>query len=63
MQALYVEKDLLNELLVSEFHDAMVLRQDADYHGKFSKEGAEVTISSAREFYKKAKSILSKNKK
>ena len=58
MQALYVEKELLDESLVTEFHDAMVLRQDADYHGKFSKEGAEVTIASAREFHKKAKSIL-----
>jgi uncharacterized protein (UPF0332 family) len=38
----------------------MVLRQDADYHSKFSKEGAEVTITSAREFLRKAKSFLSK---
>jgi uncharacterized protein (UPF0332 family) len=56
---LYVKGGLLDESLVSEFHDAMVLREDADYHGKFSKEGAEVTIASAREFLKKAKSILS----
>lgn len=47
----------------SEFHDAMVLREDADYHCKFSKEGAEVNIASAQEFLKKAKSILSKKQK
>lgn len=63
MQSLYVEKELLDETVVSEFHDAMVLREDADYHGKFSKAGAEVTIASAQTFLKNAKSILSKNKK
>jgi uncharacterized protein (UPF0332 family) len=63
MQTLYVEKGLLDETVISEFHDAMVLREDADYHGKFSKEGAEVNIASAQEFLKKAKSILSKSQK
>lgn len=58
LQALYVEKGLLEGSLISNFHDAMVLREDADYHGKFSKEGAEVTIESAKIFLKKAKSIL-----
>jgi len=62
LQALYVEKGLIGESLVSDFHDAMILREDADYHGKFSKEGAEVTIESAKIFLKKAKSILSRNK-
>jgi uncharacterized protein (UPF0332 family) len=63
MQTLYVEKGILDETVISEFHDAMVLREDADYHGKFSEEGAEVNISSAGEFLKKAKSILSKSQK
>jgi len=60
MQALYVKKGFLDESLVSEFHDAMVLREDADYHGKFSREGAEVSIGSAKQFLKKAKTLLSK---
>ena len=62
MQSLYVEKGLLDESIVSEFHDAMVLREDADYHGKFSKEGAEITLASAKTFLKKARSIVSPKK-
>ena len=62
MQSLYVEKGLMDESIVSEFHDAMVLREDADYHGEFSKEGAEITLESAENFLKKARSIVANNK-
>ena len=41
-----------------EFHDAMILCEDADYHGEFSKEGAESVIESAKQFIPKARSIL-----
>lgn len=59
LQSLFVEKGLLDESLTKDFHDAMVLREDADYHRKFSKKGAEVTIESAKLFLEQAKSILS----
>jgi len=36
----------------------MILREEADYNRKFSKEGASVTIESAKKFLKKTKSIL-----
>jgi len=58
LQSLFVDKGLLEENLVNAFHDAMVLREDADYHAEFSKEGAESTIESAKQFIQKAKSIL-----
>lgn len=60
MKNLYVKKGLLDETMVSEFHDAMVLREDADYHEKFSKEGAETNIKLAKTFFKKAKIIYRK---
>ncbi len=58
LQALFVDKGLLDESLAESFHDAMVLREDADYHGNFSKEGAEMTLASARAFLEKARLIL-----
>jgi len=58
LQALFVESGILEESLVREFHAAMVLREDADYHADFSREGAESTIESAEQFIKKAKELL-----
>jgi uncharacterized protein (UPF0332 family) len=48
----------LSEAITSEFHDAMILREDADYHGNFTKEGAEMVLKAAKEFLSTAKSIL-----
>lgn len=59
LQALFVEKGLIEEDLAEEFHAAMVLREGADYHGEFSKEGAETCVDSASRFLKKAESIIS----
>jgi uncharacterized protein (UPF0332 family) len=36
----------------------MVLREDADYHGNFTKEGAETVLKAAKEFLVTTKSIL-----
>lgn len=58
VQSLFVEQDMLEEKLVKDFHYAMVLREDADYHGNFSKDGAESCIESADKFLRKVKSIL-----
>mgnify|MGYP000156110139 CR=1 FL=1 len=56
--SLFVDSGLLDEALVKEFHDAMVLREDADYYGRFSREGAENVLKIAKEFLDKSKSIL-----
>ena len=61
LSSLFVDEGLLDEALIREFHDAMVLREDADYHGEFSKEGAETVLGVAEEFLNKAKSLI-KNK-
>lgn len=53
-----MDAGLLSEELTSEFHDAMVLREDADYHGNFTKEGAEAVLKAAKEFLTSAKLIL-----
>ena len=58
LQALFVDKGLLEDELVKDFHTAMVLRESADYHGQFSKEGAEYSIKSAAKFLQKAGTIL-----
>ncbi|OGL45930.1 MAG: hypothetical protein A2149_01235 [Candidatus Schekmanbacteria bacterium RBG_16_38_11] len=58
LQALFVDEGLLEEELTKDFHTAMVLREGADYHGEFSKEGAESSIESATKFLQKAEAIL-----
>lgn len=58
LQALFVKQGLLEEMIAKDFHTAMVLREGADYHGEFSKEGAESSIESAAKFLQKALAIL-----
>lgn len=58
LNSLFVDTGLLPEEITSEFHDAMVLREDADYHGNFTKEGAETVLKAAKEFLAVAKTIL-----
>lgn len=58
LQSLFVDKGLLEEKFAKDFHTAMLLREGADYHSEFSKEGAESSIKSAKEFLEKAKGIL-----
>ncbi len=58
LNSLFVDAGLLSGDLTSEFHDAMVLREDADYHGNFTKEGAKAVLKAAKEFITTAKSIL-----
>jgi len=61
LNSLFVDNGLLDEVLVKEFHDAMVLREDADYHGNFSQEGAESVLKSAEEFLNKTETLLKNN--
>jgi len=58
LNSLFVDAGLLSKEMTSEFHDAMVLREDADYHGNFTKEGAETVLKAAKEFLATAKTIL-----
>ena len=58
LQTLFVDKGLLDKTLLETFHDAMVLREEADYRGNFSKEGALSNIESAKSFLKTVELIL-----
>lgn len=58
IQALFGDVGLLEEKILKDFRDAMVLREDADYHGEFSKEGAASCLKSAERFFAIAKRIL-----
>lgn len=60
LQALFVDKGLIEEKLAKDFHTTMILRESADYHSEFSKEGAESSIGSATEFLQKVRAILPK---
>lgn len=60
MKALFVKARLLPEKLVREFHEAMVLREEADYHGEFSEAGARRSLEAAETFLKKSCSIVAK---
>ena len=50
LKSLFVKKGLLEQDLVNRLHNAMILREEADYHGEFSKEGAESALELADEF-------------
>ena len=58
LQSLFVEKGPLEAKLVRGFHNAMILREDADYHGDFSKEGAKLIMELAEEFIRVSERIL-----
>jgi len=58
LQALFVEKGLLKQKLVRGLHNAMILREDADYHGEFSEEGAKLALELAEDFIRISEEIL-----
>lgn len=58
LNSLFVKEGPLSEELALEFHDAMVLREDADYHGNFTEEGASSVLKAAKELLATTKSIL-----
>ncbi len=58
LDCFFVKDGLISESMASEFHDAMVLREDADYHGNFTIEGAISILKSAKEFLSVSRGIL-----
>jgi uncharacterized protein (UPF0332 family) len=58
LEALYVQKGFLDVSLVNSFKESMALRENADYIGVFSREGASLSISSAEEFLDAARTVL-----
>lgn len=58
IEALYVETGLLPPVLARALRNAMILREEADYHGQFSREGAEVSVQQAGDFLRTAGEIL-----
>jgi uncharacterized protein (UPF0332 family) len=60
LEALFVETGILEKRFATILKDGMSLREDADYGGEFSKEGASLSMSNAEEFINKAKELLVK---
>ena len=58
LKALFVDKGLIDEKMARDFHTSMVLREGADYHGEFSKEGAHSSLESATNFYRKVEEMV-----
>lgn len=61
IDALYVGTKELEPRLCRALLNAMLLREDADYHSEFSKDGAEAVLASADEFLAIARKILQKS--
>ena len=61
LQSLFVERGLLEVKLLRRLHNAMILREEADYHGEFSEEGAHEVITLAKEFISASERILKKS--
>lgn len=60
LEALYVESGKMTPKLARAFKNAMILREEADYHGDFSEEGAQIAMESAEEFLQVARKILNR---
>lgn len=58
IEALFVEQGLLEKRYARIISDSMSLREEADYSGDFSKEGASLSISNAEEFIRRSKELL-----
>jgi uncharacterized protein (UPF0332 family) len=58
LEALFVDKGLLAGRHVGILQETMALREDADYSGSFSKEGASTSISNTEEFFRVAKNLV-----
>ena len=58
VEALFVEAGILEKRYAHILKNSMSLREDADYGGEFSKDGASLSIKNAEEFIKKSKEIL-----
>ena len=58
LEALYVDTKLLPVKFSNAFRKAMSLREDADYSVEFSKEGANIVITSAGDFLEEVEKIV-----
>ncbi|MBI3617233.1 MAG: HEPN domain-containing protein [Candidatus Omnitrophica bacterium] len=62
LKEFFVQEKKLDPMLAEDFNNSMILREDADYRRKFSQEGSQAVIESAKEFLKATEEILSKEK-
>ena len=60
IEELYVKEGKISPDLARSFRNAMILREEADYHGEFSEEGAETALNSAAQLLKIGRQILEK---
>ncbi len=58
LESLFVESGLLGKRITSMLRNNMILREEADYGGSFSRENAQVGIANAWEFLEEAKELL-----
>lgn len=58
IEALFVEPGVLEKRYSHILKDSMSLREDADYGGEFSKDGASLSINNAEEFIKRSRKML-----
>ena len=57
VRALFVESGRLPVSLIEDFREAKILREDADYYGRWTKSGCVKLAKTAREFLNKAKEL------
>ncbi len=58
LKTLFAEPGKLDIEFAEAFYNAMILRENADYRGNFSRTGATLVLKRAEEFLIKAKEIL-----
>jgi uncharacterized protein (UPF0332 family) len=63
LKEFFVQEKKIDPKMAEDFNNSMILREDADYRRKFSQEGSQAVIESAKEFLSVAKGILLREKK
>lgn len=62
VEELFAKAGLLEMKWARALRNAMSMREDADYAGEFSREGAEATVKNAEGFLEEAERLLKKGK-
>jgi len=56
----YTQKGEIGFWLIEALQKARILREEADYHGEFTKNQAQELLKNARDFFSKAEDLLKK---
>ena len=58
LKKFFADEGKIEPKIIEDFYNSMIVREDADYHRKFSQQKAKLVITSAAKFLSTAKDLL-----